>query len=161
MRLPIPLAILNVVVALLFALFSWVQYNDTDPAIYDRPSVLDAWLWLSFYALIAVLLVVGLYGLFAKRHVVQKILGLVITEYAVNLFLVAVGYRDGGRPPILTPGEDPMAFAAGSVDPLPQALVLTSIVIGLGVIMLLVAIALRLHQRFGTLDTAKMNRLHG
>jgi multicomponent Na+:H+ antiporter subunit C len=113
------------------------------------------------YPLIALLLFVGLYGLFAKRHVVQKILGLAITEYAVNLFLVAIGYRDGGRPPILVPGEDAQAFAAGSVDPLPQALVLTSIVIGLGVVMLLVAIALRLHQRFGTLDTTQMNRLHG
>ena len=78
-----------------------------------------------------------------------------------NLFLIAIGYRDGGRPPILTPGEDPAVFAAQSVDPLPQALVLTSIVIGLGVIMLLVALSLRLYERFGTLDTARMNRLQG
>lgn len=57
MKLPIPLKILHIVGALAFVLFSWVQYNDTDPAVYDRPSTLDAWLWLLFYALIAVLFV--------------------------------------------------------------------------------------------------------
>jgi multicomponent Na+:H+ antiporter subunit C len=113
------------------------------------------------YVLIALLFTVGLYGLFAKRHVVKKILGLAIIEYAINLFLVAVGYRDGGRPPILTGEDDATAFVAQSVDPLPQALVLTSIVIGLGVIMLLVALALRLYERHGTLDTTRMNQLHG
>jgi multicomponent Na+:H+ antiporter subunit C len=113
------------------------------------------------YLGIALLLAVGLHGLFAKRHVVKKILGLVVVEHAVNLLLVALGYRWGKTPPILTPGETPEAFAGGSVDPLPQALVLTSIVIGLGVVMLLVALALRLHEHYGTLDTTRMNRLRG
>ena len=57
MKLPVPLKVLNILGCLLFALFAWVQHNDTDPAVYDRPSVIDAWLWLSFYALIAVLFV--------------------------------------------------------------------------------------------------------
>lgn len=113
------------------------------------------------YVLIAFLLAVGLWALFAKRHVLKKILGLVVVEHAVNLFLVSLGYRRGGTPPILTPGEGREAFVAGSVDPLPQALVLTSIVIGLGVVMLLVALALRLHERYGTLDTTRINRLRG
>ena len=55
MKLPIPLTILNVFGFLLFAAFSWVQHNDTDPAIYDHPSRIDAWLWLLFYGLIAIL----------------------------------------------------------------------------------------------------------
>ena len=79
----------------------------------------------------------------------------------LRLLLVAVGYRAGGGAPILLPGEDPAVFAAGSVDPLPQALVLTSIVIGLGATMLLVAMVLRLHQRYGTLDVDRMDRLKG
>ena len=108
----------------------------------------------------------GLYGLFAKRHLLKKILGLAIVEYAINLFLVSVGYRAGGEPPILTPTverQDPSLaeFVRASVDPLPQALVLTSIVIGLGVVMLLVALSLRVHERYGTLDTAEMNELRG
>ena len=113
------------------------------------------------YVLIALLMVIGLYGLFAKRHVLKKIIGLVIVEHAINLFLVSVGYRSDGLPPILTAGQDRAAFVQGSVDPLPQALVLTSIVIGLGVVMLLVAMALRLHERFGTLDTTQIRELRG
>ncbi len=58
MKLPIALRVLNVIAILLFALFSWVQWNDVDPAIYDHPSVLDAVLWGLFYALIAVLFAV-------------------------------------------------------------------------------------------------------
>ena len=113
------------------------------------------------YLLIAVLLAVGLYGLIAKHHVLKKILGLVIVEHAINLFLVSIGYRSGGMPPILTPGESAKAFVAGSVDPLPQALVLTSIVIGLGVVMLLIALSLRIHQRRDTLNTTRLTELRG
>ena len=116
---------------------------------------------MTFYCLIFALLAVGLYGLLAKRNMLKKILGLVILDNAVNLLLIAVGYRSGKGAPILLPGDDPAAFARSSVDPLPQALVLTSIVIGLGVTMILVAMALRLHQRYGTLDVDRMDRLKG
>lgn len=116
---------------------------------------------MTMYVLIAVLLAIGLYGIFGKRHILKKILGLVILEHAVNLFLVSVGYREGGMPPILTPDADPAEFVAASVDPLPQALVLTSIVIGLGVVMLLIALTLRFQQRTGTLDANRMNQLRG
>ena len=116
---------------------------------------------MTFYALIFALLAVGLYGLLAKKNMLKKILGLVILDNAVNLLLIAVGYRSGKGAPILLTGDDPAVFARSSVDPLPQALVLTSIVIGLGVTMILVAMALRLHQRYGTLDVDRMDRLKG
>jgi len=116
---------------------------------------------MTFYALTFALAGVGLYGLLAKKNMLTKGLGLVILDYAVNLLLVAVGYRAGRGAPILLPGDDPAAFVAASVDPLPQALVLTSIVIGLGATMLLVAMVLRLHQRYGTLDVDRMDRLKG
>jgi multicomponent Na+:H+ antiporter subunit C len=116
---------------------------------------------MTFYALTFALAGVGLYGLLAKRNMLKKVLGLVILDYAINLLLVAVGYRAGKGAPILFAGDEKAAFVAGSVDPLPQALVLTSIVIGLGVTMLLVAMVLRLHQRYGTLDVDRMDRLKG
>jgi multicomponent Na+:H+ antiporter subunit C len=116
---------------------------------------------MTVWLLIAVLAAVGMRGLLSKRHVLKKILGVVILEHAVNLFLVAIGYRAGGAPPILGPDMDPAAFVRSSVDPLPQALVLTSIVIGLGLVMLLVALALRLHERTGTLDADALTQLKG
>lgn len=116
---------------------------------------------MTFYVMLALLLAVGLYGLFAKRNLLKKILALVILEHAVNLFLILVGYRNGGVPPILMPDAGREAFTRESVDPLPQALVLTSIVIGLGLVMLMAALALRIHQRYGTLDANAMRKLRG
>ncbi len=58
MRVKTPLAILNFALAAIFVLFAWMQRNDIDPAIYDRPSVIDAALWLAFYLLIAVLFLI-------------------------------------------------------------------------------------------------------
>ena len=61
MRLPTGLKVFNVIAACLFGLFSSVQWNDLDPAVYDRPSLIDAVLWGLFYALIGILLVVTLF----------------------------------------------------------------------------------------------------
>ncbi len=116
---------------------------------------------MTMYVLAAVLFGVGLYGLLVKRHLLKKVLGLLILEHAVNLFLVEVGYVDGGSPPIRLAGETAAAFAGGAVDPLPQALVLTSIVIGLGLAMLMVALSLRIYERYGSLDADRMSELKG
>ena len=74
----------------------------------------------------------------------------------MNLFLVVLGWRRGGAAPILS-AEGAQTF----VDPLPQALVLTSIVIGLGVIALMVALCVRLYERYGTFDIGRIRRLRG
>ncbi len=113
------------------------------------------------YLLLVMLLAVGLYGIFAKRNLLKKIIGVVILEHAVNLFLILIGYRESGIPPILLTTAEREQFLRSSVDPLPQALVLTSIVIGLGLVMLMAALSLRVRQRYGTLDTGALNRLRG
>ena len=116
---------------------------------------------MTLYILNFFLLLVGLYALIVKRHIVKKILGLVIMEYAVNLFLILIGFRKAGVAPILTKDMDLVTFIQTAVDPLPQALVLTSIVIGLGTLALMVAIAIRLYERYGTFDMHEINRLRG
>ena len=117
------------------------------------------------YLLAISLLAVGVYGLACKRNVVKMIISAMVCEYAVNLFLVLQGYRAGGEAPILTRTADPaaasQALAASSVDPLPQALILTSIVIGLGVTALMVALAIRLYEKHGTYDLAEIRQLRG
>ena len=80
------------------------------------------------YLLCLALLAVGLYGVTCKKNLVKIIIGLIIAEYAVNMFLVMTSYRVGGVAPIISKGMDTKAFAASSVDPIPQALILTSIV---------------------------------
>ena len=80
-------------------------------------------------------------------------------ENSINLFLVLLGYKNSGIAPIKTKGV--MDFLARAVDPLPQAMVLASIVIGLGVAGLAIAICIRLYQHYGTFDIAEMRRLKG
>ncbi|MDF1825197.1 MAG: transmembrane 220 family protein [Verrucomicrobiales bacterium] len=52
---------LNIVLALIFAVFAWFQRNDIDPAVYYKPSSLDATLWFLFYSLIAVLFILTIF----------------------------------------------------------------------------------------------------
>jgi multicomponent Na+:H+ antiporter subunit C len=113
------------------------------------------------YLLCTCLFVLGLYCLVAKKNIIKKVIGIITMEYAVNLFLILVGYKKGGIAPILTKGVEKSEFVAKSVDPLPQALVLTAIVIGLGTIALMVALCIRLYERYGTFDMSEIRRLRG
>ena len=112
------------------------------------------------YVLCFVLLLVGLYGVLTKRDLIKIILSLSIMEYSANLFLILFAYRMDGKFAILSKG----AAASESfpmVDPLPQALVLTSIVIELGITAMLVSLAIRLYQKYNTFDITKIRRLSG
>jgi multisubunit Na+/H+ antiporter MnhC subunit len=100
---------------------------------------------------------VGLYGVLRKRNIIKIIVGLMISEYAVNLFFALIGYRVDGRAPIFSPDQNILNM----VDPLPQALVLTAIVIGLAVTALTVGIAIRIYEKYGTFDITKIRKLHG
>ena len=96
------------------------------------------------------LVAVGIYAVLAKTNVVKIVLGLLVIEHGVRLMLVAVGYRTEGVPPILSAGSDPAVLASTAVDPLPQALVLTAIVIGFGMTAFLLVLALRALADLGT-----------
>ncbi|MDZ7725443.1 MAG: sodium:proton antiporter [candidate division KSB1 bacterium] len=112
---------------------------------------------MTLYILCFVLFLVGLYGVITKRDLIKIILSIGILGYAANLFLILVAYRHGAVYPILVENADRQAM----VDPLPQALVLTSIVIELGITALLVALAVRLFQKYKTFDITKIRRLRG
>jgi multisubunit Na+/H+ antiporter MnhC subunit len=112
--------------------------------------------WLP-YVLCALLFSVGVYAVLSKKNLIKIIMGIIIAEYAVNLFLILLCWRKDGEAPILHPG----AVGQVMVDPLPQALVLTSIVIGLATTAFLVAIAMRLHDRYGTYDITRIRELRG
>jgi multisubunit Na+/H+ antiporter MnhC subunit len=100
---------------------------------------------------------VGIYCILRKRNLVKIIIGLMITEYATNLFFVLIGYRREGRAPIHSPDQEILNM----VDPLPQALVLTAIVIGLAVTALVVGIAMRIYEKYGTFDITEIRKLKG
>ncbi len=109
------------------------------------------------YLLCLLLFCIGLYGVLRKRNLVKIIIGLGIIEYSMNLFFVLLGYRYHGRAPIEAQDQNILNM----VDPLPQALVLTSIVIGLAVTALIISIAVRLYEKYGTFDITKIKKLKG
>jgi len=109
------------------------------------------------YLLCLALFAIWLYGVLRKRNLIKVIIGLIILEYATHLMFILVGYKINGRSPILAPDQDILSM----VDPLPQALVLTAIVIGLAVTALVISIAMRLYDRYGTFDITKIRRLKG
>jgi multisubunit Na+/H+ antiporter MnhC subunit len=113
------------------------------------------------YALVFLLFMIGLYGVVVKRNLIKIIVSLVILETGINVFIVMIGYRDGGIAPIMDQTMATEVFIRNAVDPLPQALVLTAIVIGLGVTAMTVSIAMRLYERYGTYDVREIRRLKG
>lgn len=116
---------------------------------------------MTLYLMCFALLAIGIYAMVAKKNVIKIIVGLAITEYAVNLFLVLLGWRNKGVPPILDRSQNVQDFVKQSVDPLPQAMVLTGIVVGLSVLALAVAVAIRLYQKYGTFDITEIRKLKG
>jgi len=120
------------------------------------------------YALCFLLFMIGLYCAVVKKNLVKIVIGLAIMEYAVNLFLIMLGYRTGGTAPIIGRGDIESgtekivaSFINTSVDPLPQALVLTSIVISLGSLALLISLCIRIYGKYGTFDITEIRRLRG
>jgi multisubunit Na+/H+ antiporter MnhC subunit len=113
------------------------------------PTALDTeLLGFVFYAGAAGLILLGTFAVIGMRHLLRILLGVTLLEAGVNLFLVATGFRPQAAAPIIT-GANPGTM----VDPIPQALILTAIVIGVGVLALGLALAIRVHRATGTLDT--------
>ncbi|MCU0652527.1 MAG: sodium:proton antiporter [Candidatus Omnitrophica bacterium] len=112
---------------------------------------------MSEYFLCLILFCTGLYCILRKRNIIKIIVGLAIIEYSVNLFLILIGYRFKGRAPIFALGQE----IPNMVDPLPQAVVLTTIVIGLAVIVVAVALSVRIYSKYKTFDITKIRRLRG
>ncbi len=113
------------------------------------------------YLLCFVLFGIGLHAVVNKKNLIKIVVGVAIMEYSMNLLLVLIGYRMGGVAPIIDRETVAGEFVRLSVDPLPQAMVLTSIVIGLGVISLMVSVCIRLYEKYGTFDITKIKELRG
>lgn len=109
------------------------------------------------YILCLVLFSIGLYCIARKRNLIKIIIGVGIMEYSLSLFFILVGYKAKARSPIFSHTQN----IASMVDPVPQAVVLTSIVIGLSLMLFLVAVAIRIYEKYGTFDITKINELKG
>lgn len=96
----------------------------------------------------------GLY-MMLRRSIVKLVIGLVLLSHASNLLIFTVGRLTPGSPP-LVPEHDHVVAVESIADPLPQALILTAIVIGLGVQAFTLVLLKRAYQTVGTDDLDAM-----
>ena len=108
------------------------------------------------YFTVVALIVLGLAVMLSKRNVVKILMGLSLMESAVNLFLVATGYRHDGVAPIYT-----NVPVGPMVLPTVQALTLTSIVIGVATSAMMLSFAMVLYKKYGTVDSRNIRKLKG
>ncbi|MBK1620932.1 sodium:proton antiporter [Lamprobacter modestohalophilus] len=106
-----------------------------------------------------VLILIGLYGALTNRNILRMIVAFTVANTGVNLVMVAVGYLHGRTAPILDAAVPVAEAAARIIDPVPQALVLTAIVIGVGVTALMLAYAYKLYESKRTLDISAFKDL--
>jgi multicomponent Na+:H+ antiporter subunit C len=103
------------------------------------------------WILIAAIFMVGLWGVVTKANLIKKVMGLTIINSAVVLLFVYYGSLSGETAPILGSREE-------MVDPLPQALMLTAIVVGICIVALALVLVYRLYLKFGSLDVRAIEK---
>jgi len=106
---------------------------------------------IPFIAVVA-LIIIGLVTVVYKRNLIKIVIGITLIESGVNLFLITLGYRKDSIAPIYTskPENNLMSL------PVPQALTLTSIVIGVAVLALMLSLIVHIYRHYGTLDVRKV-----
>ncbi len=100
---------------------------------------------------------IGLYIVLTNTNILRIIVGLNIVDSGTNLFIVTIAWHPKSVMPIYTATNNLVVDGhVVAADPLPQSLVLTAIVIGLGTTALALAIAVKIYQKYGTLDVRKI-----
>ncbi len=108
------------------------------------------------YGTAVLVMLTGLYAALVKRSLLKIVIGLSIVDSGLNLLIVTLGYLKGGTAPIFSPGYN---GTQTMVDPIPQALVLTAIVIGFGVTAVALSLVIRLWRHHHTLYIDEIKNL--
>jgi len=105
------------------------------------------------YWMVITLMMIGLYTMISRGHLVKKLVGLNIFQAAVFLLYISVGFVRDAAPPLLAEGVERYS------NPLPHVLILTAIVVGVATTALGLALALRIREAYGTVDEDELHRL--
>lgn len=139
------------------------------------------------YAVVIVLMMVGLYVVFASRNLIKKLAGLSIFQTSVFLLYITIGKVKGGQPPILVDdhgsdstdhalsaapnqfagaGEGAIGHGAGGhaadvlySNPLPHVLILTAIVVGVATLAIGLALVVRIREVYGSIEEDEINEM--
>ena len=103
------------------------------------------------YIAVVALILLGLYAIIFKRNLIKMVIGITLIESGVNLFLITLAFRQDSTAPIYHgTGSRLMSL------PVPHALTLTSIVIGVAVTALMLTLAIHIYKQYKTLDARKI-----
>ena len=109
------------------------------------------------------LMMIGFYAMIGKTNLVKKLVGMNIFQWSIILFVVSLAAKRGATIPIVSGGAgqgqeaaEAALRAADYVNPLPHVLMLTAIVVGVATTGVALALLLRIHRRYGTLDDVEL-----
>ena len=98
------------------------------------------------YWIVIFLMMTGLYTVISRGNLIKKVIGLNVFQVSVIMFYVTMGKVRGGTAPILVEGEQVYS------NPVPHVLMLTAIVVGVATTALALALVVRIHEAYGTIE---------
>ncbi|MRH43580.1 cation:proton antiporter [Aquibacillus halophilus] len=107
------------------------------------------------YVVVIILFSLGIYTVISKKNLIKMVIGFTIVESSLILLLILIGYKPSGTAPILDRQYEIV------VDPIPQALALTTIIIGGSVTAVMLALVIKIYKRYGTLNVDELRKLRG
>jgi multicomponent Na+:H+ antiporter subunit C len=102
-----------------------------------------------------ILFLIGLYTVISKSNLIKKLIGLNIMETSVFLFFISIGAVKGGRAPIMEGTASQIRY----VNPLPQALILTGIVVAVSTTALALSLIIKIYEHCGTIEAEKLKEM--
>jgi len=108
-----------------------------------------------------IVILIGLWGMMTRKNIIQIIIGFSLTDTGIHMLMVAIGYLNGRTAPILDAAVDRSQTTSTVVDPIPSALVLTAIVIGLVITALMLSYAIRIYKKNRSLSIDDYSELKG
>ena len=103
------------------------------------------------YIVVIMLMMAGLYIIISNQNFIKKLVGLSIFQSSVYIFYISLGKVSGGTAPILTGVSDTVYS-----NPLPHVLILTAIVVGVATNALGLALVVRIHEAFDSIEEKKL-----
>jgi len=112
------------------------------------------------YWIAIVLMMIGFYGIIAKRNLIKQAIALGLFQTGVFLFYISMGVHEGGTAPVWAPGEEPGTKVEGPYDsPLPHVLILTAIVVSVSILAVALAIIVNIKRAYGTVEEDELREL--
>ncbi len=105
------------------------------------------------YGLAALLLMIGLHGMLVRPNLVKKLMAMNVMQVAVIMFFISLAVKTGGTPPIeIYDPNHGTPNPSDYINPLPHALMLTAIVVGVSTTGVALALLIRIYRHYGTLE---------